>query len=120
MPGTVSLLLNGFFYYSDEVGAILIFIFQTRKLKTQEVSNLPKAIVVGLLIVCLAGRRGRKALEGAEGKHDWLELRGKTAGIGSQASDWKALRKSRAKIIALTFWGHFPVWHTAPHVNPLL
>lgn len=75
VPGTVSLLLNGFFYYSDEVGTIFIFISQMRKLKTQEVSNLPKAIVVGLLIVCVAGRGGRMALEGAGGRYEWLKLK---------------------------------------------
>lgn len=57
------------------MGTIFIFISQMRKLKTQEVSNLPKAIVVGLFIVCVAGRGGGMALGGCRRRYEWLKLK---------------------------------------------
>lgn len=88
MSGTVSLLLNGFFFYSDEIGAIFIFIFQTRKLKTQEVSNLPNQGYCGGITYCVCCReRGEAGTGGCRREAQVAQMKRQELGsVGKQAT----------------------------------
>ena len=115
------ILLNPY-RISDEVGTVLISIWQVRKRKTERSVTCLRLLRWVTLCVCVCASGAK-----VEGNTRWCwaetrlaGIRGQSGGTGGQAGDGKALREGGAKTFAFIFLWHIHVWHSVPSLALLL